>query len=170
MSSTTVKSNNKKTIAFFGHGQRQEWAFMSNFYPCEIEDEGIKFTTSEQYYMYQKAKIMGDVQTADAIIEAKSPSDAKVLGKRIMPFSQILWNQRKTQVMKRALHLKFANSPILKSKLIATGDAILVEASPTDRIWGAGLLNDDPNINDPKKWRGLNLLGRCLMEVREELK
>ena len=50
-----------------------------------------------------------------------------------------------------------------------TGDAVLVEASPVDRIWGIGLAADDPRARDPSIWLGLNLLGFALMKVRAQL-
>jgi len=58
----------------------------------------------------------------------------------------------------------------LKEKLLATDDKILVEVNPRDNIWGIGMDEDNPDIYDETKWRGLNLLGKVLMEVRDELK
>ncbi|MNI91462.1 hypothetical protein D3C73_1491250 [compost metagenome] len=55
-------------------------------------------------------------------------------------------------------------------RLLATGDRILVEASPSDKIWGIGLAPDDPNAQIPARWLGQNLLGKALMEVREYLR
>jgi len=53
--------------------------------------------------------------------------------------------------------------------LLATGNTILAEASPYDCKWGIGLSADDPRARNPAEWRGGNLLGEVLMEVREEL-
>jgi len=57
----------------------------------------------------------------------------------------------------------------LLKKLIATAPAKLVEASPVDTIWGVGLHKTDPKINDPQNWKGLNLLGKTLNKVRDDL-
>ena len=51
-----------------------------------------------------------------------------------------------------------------------TGDSVLVEASPYDAIWGIRLAASSPEAQDPMKWRGQNLLGFALMEVRDELR
>ena len=57
----------------------------------------------------------------------------------------------------------------LKDFLIATHDHILVEASPVDSIWGVGMAQDHVDIQNPEKWKGLNLLGFALMQVRAQL-
>ncbi|MDG4865613.1 NADAR domain-containing protein, partial [Streptomyces sp. T-3] len=57
----------------------------------------------------------------------------------------------------------------LRSFLLGTGERVLVEASPLDRVWGIGLAKDDERADDPARWRGLNLLGFALMEARERL-
>jgi len=64
---------------------------------------------------------------------------------------------------------KFSQNPRLQAQLLATDDDILVEASPYDKIWGVGLRETDPRINDPSQW-GKNFLGKCLGRVRDALR
>ena len=64
---------------------------------------------------------------------------------------------------------EFGRNESLKVVLLGTGDRILVEASPYAKIWGIGLAASDPKCEDPAQWRGLNLLGFALMEVRARL-
>ena len=59
-------------------------------------------------------------------------------------------------------------NPDLKERLLSTGDAILAEASPKDRIWGIGLDAKTASGMEPNAWPGMNLLGKALMELREE--
>ena len=54
--------------------------------------------------------------------------------------------------------------------LLSTGENVLVEASPYDRVWGIGLKQEDKRAADPIQWQGSNLLGFALMDVREQLK
>ena len=54
--------------------------------------------------------------------------------------------------------------------LLDTGDSILVMTDPDDKVWGAGLAEDDPDLADPAKWPGENLYGFALMEVRDEIR
>jgi hypothetical protein len=66
--------------------------------------------------------------------------------------------------------LKFGQNPDLAAILLATGDATVAECSPTDRVWGIGWAMGSPQIQDPSQWRGQNLLGVALMQVRSELR
>lgn len=70
--------------------------------------------------------------------------------------------------MKTGLIEKFSQNPDLKKALVRTGDAILVEASPFDKIWGIGISAKDAQKNKP--WEGENLLGKALMEVRDNIR
>ncbi len=64
---------------------------------------------------------------------------------------------------------KFSAHEELRAFLLATGDRVLVEASPVDRVWGIGIAADDERAADPERWRGPNLLGFALMAARERL-
>jgi ribA/ribD-fused uncharacterized protein len=72
--------------------------------------------------------------------------------------------------MIKVCYAKFIANPVLQEKLLSTGNKILVEASPYDDIWGIGMKEDDPDVENPKKWQGLNLLGQALMSVRTMLR
>ena len=110
---------------------------------------------------------MGDRATANLILSANTPAEAKKLGRSIKPWNQNLWDQHKYLVMVDALTYKFsANQDQLKI-LLDTKDAVLAEASPFDKIWGIGLSMDDAERGLP--WRGENLLGKALMQARDVL-
>ena len=143
--------------------------FMSNWYPCNFIVDGKRFTTSEQYFMYHKALLMGDTATAEKILVTENPSVCKALGRLVKNWNQELWDENKLRIMSEACTYKFKSSEDLARRLLATGDTTLVEASPTDCIWGIGLTEHDPNAYNPKMWRGLNLLGEVLMVVRKNL-
>ena len=153
------------TIYFYSHNK--EYRCFSNFYPASFPVQGVTFKSSEQYFMYQKALIMGDRATANLILSANTPAEAKKLGRSIKPWNQNLWDQHKYLVMVDALTYKFsANQDQLKI-LLDTKDAVLAEASPFDKIWGIGLSMDDAERGLP--WRGENLLGKALMQARDVL-
>lgn len=72
-------------------------------------------------------------------------------------------------VVARASLAKFTSTPRLYRELLATKDHILVEASPTDDVWGVKLHENDPAVHDRSRWRGTNWLGQVLTDLREHL-
>ena len=58
-------------------------------------------------------------------------------------------------------------NPVLKAVLVRTRDAILVEASLRDEFWGVGMAIDNDLVRFPMLWRGQNMLGQILIEIRQ---
>jgi ribA/ribD-fused uncharacterized protein len=130
---------------------------------------GVEFSCAEQYMMYRKADLFGDKETALKVLNSRHPREMKAFGRVVKNFSSEQWDLVKYQIVKKGNALKFAQNPKLLEKLIETGDTILVEASPYDRIWGIGLSEDDPRALNESTWNGQNLLGKALTEIRNEL-
>ena len=111
----------------------------------------------------------GDSDIAAQIVAASHPRQAKMLGRRVRGFDNQSWVDSRFGVVVDAGIMKFGQHPELRDFLVGTGRRVLVEASPTDRIWGIGLAATDDRAADPAQWRGLNLLGFALMQAREKL-
>lgn len=144
--------------------------YLSNWHKCVFKDADFQYQTSESYLMTHKALLFGDTESADKIVNTSDPKKQKALGRLVKGFNEELWNQHKFDIMVKGLLLKFGQNESLKKQLLATGDKILVEGSPYDKIWGVGLKYDDPKILDESNWQGENLLGKALMEARKTLK
>ena len=114
-------------------------------------------------------KLFNDNEIFHKIMSSKSPKEYKELGRKIKNFSDSKWNENKYQIVLKGNIAKFSQNEKLKVFLLNTGTKILVEASPYDKIWGIGLSADQENIENPLTWRGENLLGFALMEVRDLL-
>ena len=142
----------------------------SQFYKCEFSDEEITFCCAEQYMMYNKATLFNDTEIAEAILQETHPSKMKALGRGVRGFSDEVWHQHRENIVKKGNLLKFGQNIDLRERLFDTGETILVEASARDRIWGIGLSMKDPAIYDESNWKGLNLLGKILTAVRDELR
>lgn len=141
----------------------------SNFLYSPFRHNGIMFKWSEQAIMYRKAMHFGANVVAQKILRAQTPKECKDLGRsRAIQFVQEEWENVREQIYKEVLLDKFSN-PKLKVQILATENKILVEASPFDAIWGIKMDAYHPDVEDPSRWKGLNLLGKVLMEVRSEL-
>jgi len=143
--------------------------YLSNWYPCIFRIDGTDFINAEQYFMYSKALLFKDNDMAQKILDETRPDKIKELGRKIKNFDDKEWCRYREEIMLRGLYHKFSQNIDLRNKLLSTQDKILAEASPYDKIWGIGLSIDDPRIYNVGTWRGLNLLGKCLMIIRKQL-
>ena len=141
----------------------------SNWYPSKFFWQGIPFTRGEQYMMRRKAMLFDDHDIARLIMLTDNPKEHKDLGRRVSNYDDSVWAAARYDVMVDGLYCKFSQNEKLKDALLETGDTIIAEASPTDLIWGIGYTADRPEAMDMTKWRGRNLLGQVLMEVRSML-
>lgn len=140
----------------------------SNWYGCTFTIDGIEYNCSEQAYMYAKAIHFGDTDTAFEIMREGAPNLQKALGKLVKNYDDAEWSRVRYNKMVEILRVKF-KIPELRKLLKLTLNRVIVEASPHDNIWGVGLSELDSRIYDEKNWTGQNLLGKTLMEVRDEL-
>ncbi|KAI6217670.1 NADAR family protein [Aphelenchoides fujianensis] len=109
------------------------------------------------------------MKVAKEVKAAPDARTAKKLVSALEDFDRKGWLKIQEGIMEKACLVKFHQNPTLRAELFATGDAVLVEASPSDRCWGVGLSIEDERIADPTQWRGGNLLGRIMMSVRDRL-
>lgn len=166
-----------KFVSFFGNDSP-----FSQFYPAPIvgcsvivgdqkdntqKDSKLAFPTAEHWMHYYKAVLFEDVAVAAAILKAKTPKEAKRLGRTVSKFKEDVWSKYRVQIVLEANIHKFMQHSDLCAILMATGDKFLVEASPYDKIWGIGLRKCP---HDPTQWKGLNLLGRVLDKTKEYIK
>ena len=159
----------KKEAVFF-HKPQEPHGWLSNWHPSEFTVDGIRFTSAEQYIMYQKCVLFGDTTAAREVLETDDPALQQAIGRDAGGYVDRVWAGMRQIIAIRALRAKFSLNKDLKEKLLATGDAILVECAKSDPHWACGIgLYDDRRL-DAKNWPGKNLLGFALMEVREQLK
>lgn len=162
-----------KYLLFWGHTPARrgtiDKACFSQWWPAPFAVDGVRFATAEHFMMYEKARLFCDIATAQAILRDDRAPVAKQLGRSVHGFVDEVWQAARFDIVVRGSVAKFSQHHELKMFLLATGDTILVEASPTDRVWGIGLAANDEHATQPARWRGLNLLGFALMEARRQL-
>ena len=145
-------------------------AVYSQWTPAKFAAGNVTYCCAEQYMMAEKARLFGDDIALTAILSTQDPAEHKRLGKTVRGFNHVVWNKYRFLIVVRGNLAKFSQNELMKLDLLRTGDKILAEASPWDRIWGIGHRADELDALDPDRWRGLNLLGKALMEVRAQLR
>lgn len=151
------------------HNPYEENGYLSNWYLSPFTLDGIRFSSMEQYMMYQKAKCFEDQSTAEKILTTDDVAEIKALGRQVADYNENYWNGVRQIIIYEGLMAKFTQNEDLKEQLKSTQDAILAECAVKDRIWGIGLSMKDPDRLDINKWKGSNLLGYALMMVRRHL-
>ena len=155
-----------KVIGF--HNPDEEYGFLSNWYLSDFMVAGIIFSSMEQYMMYKKAVLFCDSKTVEEILSTKDVGKIKSLGRQVKNYNEVIWNGRRQLIVYQGLLEKFKQNQELKKLLLQTGDSILAECAVQDKIWGIGLSMRDEQRLNVSEWRGQNLLGFALMEVREK--
>lgn len=131
--------------------------------------DGIIYKTAEHWMMAEKARLFEDEEIRERIILCEKPGEAKALGREVRNFDPTIWEAERFAIVRKGNYHKFSQDKALKTFLLHTKQRVIAEASPVDPIWGIGMALDNPDITDPHRWRGLNLLGFALMEVRDAL-
>lgn len=151
-------------FVFFWNGRFSQW------YSSAFTIGDLTYNCAEQWMMYQKACVFGDLETAVKVLESTNPKEQKSLGRSVKGFNDGVWNLLMIDIVRVGNLAKFTQNPELGDYLLETGDLVIVEASPYDKIWGIGMGMTDAGIDNPKNWKGLNLLGHVLNTVRDDVK
>ena len=133
---------------------REEYDFLSNFYPSELDYNGLHFLNAEATFQAQKCL------TEDEKLQfVNLPSNkSKRLGRQVQLRPD--WEDVKAEIMEEIVRAKFLQNPDIAEKLLATGDIPIIEGNTWgDTCWGV----------DTRTGKGNNLLGKILMKIRNEL-
>lgn len=149
---------------FFYGGTFSQWSY------SKFKIGNQTYTCAEQYMMAQKALTFGDIEAQIKIMCTGDPSKQKSIGRRVKNFNALHWNTVCKKIVYDGNYAKFTQNENLKTVLLSTGEKELVEASPTDIIWGIGLSQTDPKRLDKGQWRGTNWLGEVLVAVRNDIR
>ncbi|MER5637340.1 NADAR family protein [Kitasatospora sp. NPDC002227] len=162
-----------KYLHFWGHQPQRDGQIgsgsLSQWWPAEFTVDGVTYSSAEHWMMAGKARLFGDEQVLPRILSARTPAEAKKLGRLVAGFDDKRWEAARFELVVEGNIAKFGQDEALRTYLLGTSQRVLVEASPRDRLWGIGLVATDARAADPAQWRGLNLLGFALMEARSRL-
>lgn len=172
MKKENAQGKKREKIFFWGHTSEGTIGSkcLSQWYMADFYVGHIKYCCMEQYMMSKKALLFGDKEINEQIMKSSKQGEIKSLGRKIRGFKEEIWSQFKRPIILTGNYYKFSQLENFRKFLLGTGDAMLIEASPYDRIWGIGMSAEEAEKCEIDKWKGQNLLGFALMEVRDELK
>jgi ribA/ribD-fused uncharacterized protein len=142
---------------------------LSQWWPAEFKIGEQVFPSTEHFMMHSKAVLFKDDEIAEKILRTESCKEVKALGREVRDFDSELWREHRFAIVLRANLAKFSQNDDLKAFIFSTGETVIVEASPSDTIWGIGLDEEQARKVPPADWRGLNLRGFALMRTRSLL-
>jgi ribA/ribD-fused uncharacterized protein len=161
-------------LLFWGHTPKAEGrvdaSCLSQWFPRAFVIDGLRYATAEHYMMASKARVFGDAEALARVLEARTPADAKAVGRTVRGYDNATWESARFGAVVDGNVGKFGQHDDLRAFLLGTNDKVIVEASPRDRIWGIGMGASNPDARIPARWRGRNLLGFALMEARDRLR
>lgn len=170
----TADTWSKDPMVLGFYRETENYGCFSNWYPAEFDYAGVHYKNSGQFMMIQKVCQFGLYNLGEHMMREGYLQICKDLaGKKNAPADEAelkVWIRTRRAIVKRGVKAKFAQNPELLQELLDTGTALLAECSPTDDVWGIHIGLDDPDHQDVSKWKGDNLLGVILMEIREELR
>lgn len=177
-------NNTLRIIPFCSHKPEKyddpEHAFYSNLAQSPFQMNNVYFHSVEQYIEYEKALLFGDTMVASAVMTLDYttrdgvPDDEwdsqlveiGALGLMVTGFDSKVWDTKCYGIVLTGVASKFKQNKERLAKLIETNDALICQAVSRDKIWGIGMNRYDPRVQNPLEWQGKNLLGDCIMFVR----
>ena len=168
------QGNTVDFLFFWGHTPKLPGAVdkscLSQWFPASFVLDGVTYKTAEHFMMAEKARLFGDDDALAKILACKTPAEAKALGRVVRDYDNERWGRARVPAVVKGNVAKFGQNEGFARFLLGTGERVLVEASPRDRIWGIGMGKSNPDALLPARWRGANLLGFALMEARGKLR
>ena len=159
-----ILANYVTTDTHFFYGKHSK---LSNFHPAQIKEGPNTYCCQEQYYCYHRAKFFQDQEAMKKIMKTTDPVQMKRT--TITNFDKGKWEKESERIMEYGVYLKFTQNEILGEYLKNTEGKDLVEANPSDTIWGIGMGMKSEKIQDKQNW-GQNKMGKILMKIRENLR
>lgn len=159
-------------LFFWGHRGSAETPgkhVLSQWFPAQFELDGQRYATAEHFMMAEKARLFGAADILAQVLATDDPKEAKALGRKIKADDWSRWDAASFDAVVRGNVAKFTQNAAMGAWLTSTAPKVLVEASPSDAMWGIGLAAADARAGDPAQWLGKNRLGFALMKVRDHL-
>ena len=141
----------------------------SNFnmnFPISIG--GRSYNCNEQYIQSEKAKLFDNAESFKNIMSSTDPREMKRLGRQVKGYIDAKWKEHSHTTIMDCVRRKIYDYGKMQELLLATGNKTIGEGTP-DMHFGVGLHISDPRVLNADEWKGKNIMGTALMEVRSEI-
>jgi ribA/ribD-fused uncharacterized protein len=169
-SSSSASIRSDRPVLFIQDSDTNEYGFMALDWPVQIRLASVTYHSAKQALAAELAKTFHDDEGFRTVLDAESPTDVSYSMEDAKEATPDLWANATKKHLYVIQEAKFRQYPELTSRLLATGDAVLAAYQPQDELIGIGISTDDPRAKSPLYWKGQNLLGTILMEIREKLR
>jgi ribA/ribD-fused uncharacterized protein len=149
-----------------------QYGFLSSFYANPFEYKNVEYPTAYHAMMSLIAHKFGDDEKAEEIRSTEDPADIDLTWDKLEGVTHKAWELQLESLIIKVNRAKFVKDPGLAAKLLKTGDARIAAVPPeneTDPFQGIGLTEENPDAKKKSKWKGKNVFGLALEQIREEL-
>lgn len=168
--STQQVIEKQKPVLFIQDANTNEYGFMALDWPVQIRLRSVTYHSAKQALAAELAKVFSDDEGFRRVMDAESPAEVSYTMEQAMEEKKEVTPETWAANTKRFLYeihqAKFDQYPELQGRLLSTGDALLAFYQPGDELLGIGIPTDDVHAKNPIYWKGQNLLGSILMEIR----
>lgn len=145
------------------------YGFLSNGYLSDFSFNDVVFSSMEKYIMFRKCIYFEDLKSAEKILATDDVALIQKIGEKAEGCNETVWNGVRQTMMYEGLLSKFLQNEDLCELILDTSYDFLVACDENDTIWANGLSLSDDDTLDISKWKGANLLGFTLMQVRDAI-
>jgi ribA/ribD-fused uncharacterized protein len=165
-----ASSVSDKPVLFVQDSATNEYGFMALDWPVQIRLASVTYHSAKQALAAELAKTFHDDEGFRKVLEAESPAEVSYSMEDAKEATPELWANAIKKHLYTIQDAKFRQYPELKSRLLSTGDAVIAVYQPRDEIIGIGIPTEDIHAKNATYWKGQNLLGTILMEIRGKLR
>lgn len=172
-STGSLVSMASKGVLFIQDADTNEYGFLALDWRVDIRVKSMVYHCAKQALAAELAKTFKDDEGFRKIIDTQTPAEVSYSYENVKDSKKVTpdeWANATKKLLYDILVAKFRQYPALLSRLLETGDAVLAYYQPKDTLLGIGISTDDVHAKSPIYWKGQNLVGSILMDIRGTLR
>lgn len=169
-STGSIVSTPEKGILFIQNADTNEYGYLALDWRVDIRLKSVIYHSAKQALAAELAKTFNDDEGFRKIIDTHTPAEVSYSYENVKNVTPDEWANATKRLLNDILVAKFRQYPALLNRLLETGDAVLAYYQPKDTLLGIGISTDDVHAKNPVHWKGQNIVGSILMDIRGALR